>query len=242
MPVTNNPPTTPDEDPSALTQAAVERASTASRDYVDGQVGMLIERIRGIAHTEQERFRGIDRATVVLNDIITQVPTDLQTAQQTILRLMDERDRRIVGEIAGLDERVSARFDANALLSQTESSLNQTALAAALAAQEKAAAVQVDTFSSLIRGLGERIDRTIDKNAELASVSANALSARVTQLTDSVTRSQQQIGEILAGRTAVAEQRVDTRGGSANIYGLVGAVVSFLSMIIAAVAVIIATR
>ena len=146
------------------------------------------------------------------------------------------------GEIKGLDERVSARFDANALLSQTESSLNQTALAAALAAQEKAAAVQVDTFSSLIRGLGERIDRTIDKNAELASVSSSALSARVTQLTDSVTRSQQQIGEILAGRTAVAEQRVDTRGGSANIYGLIGAMVGVLSLIIAAVAVVIATR
>jgi hypothetical protein len=228
MPVTNDP---PDEDPTALTQAAVERAASASRDYVDGQVGII-----------KERLRGIDRATVVLNDIVTKVPTDLQTATKEILRLMDERDRRIVGEIIGLDHRVQARFDANEKLSQTESGLNQTALAAALAAQEKAAAVQVDTFSSLIRGLGERIDRTIDKNAELAQVASNALSARVTELNHQANRVEQRVGGIEAGKLAVVEQKTDTRSGSASVYGLVGAVVGVLSLVIAAVAIIIATR
>jgi hypothetical protein len=212
-------------------QAQLTRRFAAERDYVDGKIDVV-----------EERLRGIDRATVVLNDIITKVPTDLQTAQATILRLMDERDRRIVGEIGGLSGRIDARFEANALLAQTESSLNQTALAAALAAQEKAAQIQVNTFDSLIRGLGERIDRTIDKNAELASVSTSALSARVTALSDAVTRSQQQIAEILAGSQAVVAQRTDTRGGAINVYGLVGAVVGVLSIIIAAVAVIIATR
>ena len=228
MPLATNP---PDEDPTALTQAQIERAASASRDYVDGQIGII-----------KERLRGIDRATIVLNDIITKVPTDLQTAQATILRLMDERDRRVAGEVAELDQRIMARFDANEKLSQTESGLNQTALAAALAAQEKAAAVQVDTFSSLIRGLGERIDRTIDKNAELAQVASNALSARVTELNNQANRVEQRVGGIEAGKLAVVEQKTDTRSGSANVYGLVGAVVAVLSLVIAAVAIIIATR
>jgi hypothetical protein len=228
MAVTNDP---PDEDPTALTQAAVERAASASRDYVDGQIGII-----------KERLRGIDRATVVLNDIVTKVPTDLQTAQSTILRLMDERDRRVAGEVGELDQRIEARFEANEKLAQTESNLNQTALAAALAAQEKAAQIQVNTFDSLIRGLGERIDRTIDKNAELAQVASNALSARVTALSADVTRNQQQIAEILASSQAVVAQKTETRGGASNIYGFVGASVGVLSLIIAAVAVIIATR
>jgi hypothetical protein len=228
MAVPNDP---PDEDPTALTQAAVERAASASRDYVDGQIGII-----------KERLRGIDRATVVLNDIVTKVPTDLQTAQATILRLMDERDRRVAGEVGELDQRIKERFQANALLAETQSSLNQTALAAALAAQEKAAQIQVNTFDSLIRGLGERIDRTIDKNAELAQVASNALSARVTALSADVTRNQQQIAEILASSQAVVAQKTETRGGATSVYGFVGATVGVLSMIIAAVAVIIATR
>lgn len=217
MPMTVEP---PEEDPTALTQKAVERAANASRDYVDGQVGIL-----------KERLRGIDTATELLSATVNRVPTDLQTAIRDILRLMDERDLR-----------VQARFDANEKLSKTESELNQTALAAALQSAKEAAQVQVDTFSSLIRGLGERIDRTIDKNAELAQVASNALSARVTEVNHQTNRLEQRVGSIEAGKTAVAEQRTDIRGGSANIYGLVGAIVGVMSLVIAAVAVIIATR
>jgi hypothetical protein len=217
MPVTTTP---PEEDPTALTQAAVERAANASRDYVDGQIGVM-----------RERFRGIDRATELLSATVGAVPTDLQKAVSDILRLMDERDAR-----------VQERFNANEKLSQTESNLNQTALAAALAAQEKASAVSTNSLESRIIGQGAATDRTIEKNAELGAQQVIALAARVTELSGQVNRAEQRIGEITAGKVAIAEQKTDTRGGAANVYGLVGMMVGVLSAIIAAVAIIIATR
>jgi hypothetical protein len=207
MPVSSNPPS--DEDPSALTQAAVERAANASRDYVDGQIGIL-----------RERFRGIDRATELLSATVNRVPTDLQTAIRDVMRLMDERDHR-----------VQEHFEAIKRLRESEHNLSQAALQAALTAQEKATAVSTAS-----------LDRTIEKNAELAAQQVSALSARVTQVSDQGIRTQQQTAEILAGSQAVVAQRTDTRGGATNIYGLVGAVVGVLSLVIAAVAIIIATR
>jgi hypothetical protein len=224
MPVTNDP---PDEDPTALTQAAVERASSASRDYVDGQIGILKERLRverekceGQFHVAVQRFVDMDKATELLSATVNRVPTDLQTAIRDVMRLMDERDRRV-------DE----HFEAIKRLRESENNLNQTALQAALAAQEKATAVS-----------SASLDRTIEKNAELAAQSVNALSARVTQVSDQVIRSQQQVAEILAGTQAVVAQKTDTRSGSANVFGLVGAVVGVLGIVLAAVSVIIATR
>jgi hypothetical protein len=224
MPVTNDP---PDEDPTTLTQAAVERSASATRDYVDGQIGILKERLRverekceGQFHIAVQRFVDMDKATELLSATVNRVPTDLQTAIRDVMRLMDERDHR-----------VAEHFDAIKRLRESENNLNQTALQAALAAQEKATAVS-----------SASLDRTIEKNAELAAQSVNALSARVTQVSDQVIRSQQQVAEILAGSQAVVAQKTDTRGGAAGVYGLVGAVVSGLSAIIAAVAIIIATR
>jgi hypothetical protein len=232
MPLSNAAGAVPDgEDPTALTQKAVERQAEASRDYIDGQIGMLIERTRGIAHTTNERFRGIDTATELLSATVNRVPTDLTKAITDILRLMDERDLR-----------VQHRFDANEKLSQTESNLNQTALAAALAAQEKASAVSTGSLESRILSQGLSTDRAIEKNAELAAVAAAALGARVTQVTEQLTALSSQVVAILSGQQARTEQKVDTRGGAANIYGLVGMMVGVVSLIIAAVAVVIATR
>jgi hypothetical protein len=224
MPVATPP---PEEDPTTLTQAAVERAANATRDYVDGQVGILSTRIRverekceGQFHVAIQRFDDMDKATELLSETVNRVPTDLTKAIGDILRLMDERDRR-----------VEEHFDAIKRLRLSENNLNQTALQAALAAQEKATAVS-----------SASLDRTIEKNAELAAQQVAALSARVTQVSDQGIRTQQQIAEILAGSQAVVAQRVDTRGGATSVYGFVGATVGVLSIIIAAVAVIIATR
>ena len=224
MPVTNTP---PDEDPSALTQAAVERAASASRDYVDGQIGILKERLRverekceGQFHVATQRFDDMDRATELLSATVNRVPTDLQTAIRDVIRLMDERDHR-----------VQEHFDAIKRLRESEHNLSQAALQSALTAQEKATAVSTAS-----------LDRTIEKNAELAAQQVSALSARITQVSDQGIRTQQQTAEILAGSQAVVAQKTDTRGGAMNVQGYVGMVVSILGVVISAVAIIIATR
>jgi hypothetical protein len=205
--------------------------SPFERDYTDGQIAILRQRMDGQHAVTIERFNGIDKATALLSETVTRVPTELQQAVTEILRLMDERDLR-----------VQARFDANEKLSKTESELNQTALAAALAAQEKASAVSTNSLEARITGQGSTTDRTIEKNAELAAVAAAALGARVTQLTDQLVRVQQQVGEILAAKVAMVEQKTDTRGGASNIYGAVGMVTGILSIVIVAVTIIIGTR
>jgi hypothetical protein len=218
-------------DPTTLSTKAIERTASAERDYTDGQIAILRQRMDGQHAVTVERFRGIDQATELLSATVTRVPTDLQQAVTEILRLMNERDQR-----------VQARFDANEKLSQTESNLNQTALAAALAAQEKASAVSTNSLESRITGQGFTTDRTIEKNAELAAVSASALGARVTGLAADLVRVQQQIAELLAGRAAVIEQKTDTRGGASNVYGAVGMAIGILSILIVAVTIIIGTR
>ena len=204
----------------SLTKDEWERAFNAERDYTNGQIAILAERLNGI-----------DRATVVLNEIVTKVPTDLQTAQSTILRLMDERDRMY-----------QARFDANEKLGTRESALNQTALAAALNSAKEAAATTKESLESKIANQGATTDRTIDKNAELAKQDSAALSARVTQLTELLSSLTLQVTGVTAGGQAVREQKVDTRGGAANVQGNVQMVVAVVAVIIAAVAVIIGTR
>jgi hypothetical protein len=212
--------TTPKIDCRVPVESMIKHALDAERDYVDGKIEAI-----------GERFRGIDTATELLSATVNRVPNDLTKAISDILRLMDERDLR-----------VQHRFDANEKLSLTESNLNQTALAAALAAQEKASAVSTGSLESLIKGQGAATDRTIEKNAELAAAALAATNARLTELAQQVNRSDQRVAEILAGKTAVAEQRVDTRGGFSSVYGAVGMAVGVLSLIIAAVAIIIATR
>jgi len=207
-------------DPTLLSTQAIERTASAERDYTDGQIAILRQRMDGQHAVTVERFRGIDQATELLSATVTRVPTDLQQAVTELLRLMDERRQG-----------VEARFDANEKLSKTESELNQTALAAALQAAKEASAVQ-----------GVATDRTIDKNAELAAVTAAALAARVTQLTEQFISLNSQVTSILAGKQAVVEQKTDTRGGANNLYGAIGTVLGILSLVIAAVAIIISTR
>ena len=200
-------------DPTLLSTQAIERTASAERDYTDGQIAILRQRMDGQHAVTVERFRGIDQATELLSATVTRVPTDLQQAVTALLRLMDERG-----------DGVQARFDANEKLSKTESELNQTALAAALQAAKEASAVQ-----------GVATDRTIDKNAELAAVTAAALAARVTQLTEQFISLNSQVTSILAGKQAVVEQKTDTRGGANNIYGAIGTVLGVLSIILVVV-------
>jgi len=202
----------------SLTKDEWERSLDSERDYVRGQIATVIARIevehekcKGQYYVAVQRFDDMDRATQLLSATVNRVPTDLQTAIGEVLRLMDERDAR-----------VEARFDANEKLSKTESELNQTALAAALQAAKEASAVQ-----------GVATDRTIDKNAELAAVTAAALAARVTQLTEQFISLNSQVTSIMAGKAAVVEQKTDTRSGNANVYGIVGSIVGILAFVLA---------
>jgi DNA anti-recombination protein RmuC len=227
MPDDDNDVPLPVPDPTRLSTEALTRGLKNERDYADGQVAVVRAELRtervhceGQFAVAMQRFDDIDKATSLLSETVNRVPTDLQKAVKDLKELMDERDRRV-------DE----RFDAVKTLRVSEATLNQTALQAALASAEKATAVA-----------SASLDRTIQKNEQLAAQSTDALGARVTQLTDQIIRVQQQIGEIGAAKVAAVEQKTETRGGTASMQGYVGMAVAILAVVIAAVSVIIGTR
>lgn len=87
--------TTPNPDPTVATHDAVARAVDAERDYVDAQLDVL-----------RERLRGIDLATVVLNDIVTRVPTDVQKAVSHLSSLTGVRFESVQTQFVERDKAI----------------------------------------------------------------------------------------------------------------------------------------
>jgi len=70
----------PVPDPTVLTTDAVNQAISIARAYTDGVVAVLTERLDGI-----------DRATILLNETVTRVPTDVQREVGHLKELTDQR-------------------------------------------------------------------------------------------------------------------------------------------------------
>jgi hypothetical protein len=202
----------------SLTKDRWEREFVAERDYVHGQINTLLakidverEKCKGQHYVTVQRFEDLDKATELLSATVNRVPTDLQTAIGQVLTLMNERDRRI-----------GDHFEAIKSLRESEMERSEKMLQQALAYQKETTAVSTAS-----------LDRIITSNAQLSVQAIDSLSARVTILSEQIVRNQQQIAEILAGNVAVSEQRVDTRGASANVYGIVGSIVGILAFVLA---------
>ncbi len=71
------------------------RLHTAQRDYVDARFGAM-----------DERFRGIDRATKVLNETVTRTPTDIQKA---VANLQESMTSTGTASVVGASEQRSLR-------------------------------------------------------------------------------------------------------------------------------------
>jgi hypothetical protein len=161
----------PIPDPTVATNDAVERAVNAERDYVDGQLGIL-----------RERLVGIDRATVVLNETVNRVPTALQEGLGHLQAVMDERFHSIDKQFAERDTR-----------SERESRDNKVAVDAAFAAQKEAAAKQDEANAKAIDKSERATAETIKTNYELAAAKTEAL-------TKSLDEVKLQLASISAGK------------------------------------------
>jgi len=107
-------------DPSSLTTEALIRAVAAERDYVDGRINVILERLRGI-----------DVATELLNETVTRTPTDITKEITHLRELMEVQFRSVHLQFAERDTR-----------QERESRDNKVAVDAAFAAQKEAAAKQ----------------------------------------------------------------------------------------------------
>jgi cation transport regulator ChaB len=154
----------PVPDPTVATNEAVERAVHAERDYVDGQVGIIVERLNGI-----------DRATVVLNETVNRVPTALSEGLGHLQAVMDERFRSIELQFRERDTR-----------SERESRDNKVAVDAAFAAQKEAAAKQDEGNAKAIDKSERATTETIKTNYDLSAAKIEALTKSLDEVKLSV--------------------------------------------------------
>jgi chromosome segregation ATPase len=176
----------PIPDPTVLTTEQLVRAIAAERDYVNGQIDVL-----------RERLHGIDRATELLNETVNRVPTDLQKAIVQMRELSDEKFASVAKQFQERDTR-----------SERESRDNKVAVDAAFAAQKEAASEQNKSNTLAIDKSEKATAETLNKQADLFKSTTDALAAQIQDLKERVTiaESRKMGGNeaVTAGRAAVA--------------------------------------
>jgi hypothetical protein len=130
----------PRPDPTTLTTAAVDQATRVAKDYADARIAVLVERLDGI-----------DRATKLLNDTVTRVPTEVQREVAHLCGLMEERFRS-----------VATQFNERDLRAERESRDNKIAVDAAFAAQKEVAAKQDEAWTKATEKSEKATEKIID--------------------------------------------------------------------------------
>jgi cation transport regulator ChaB len=195
---------TPVPDPTILTTEALARAIASERDFVIGQLGI-----------RDERLRGIDTATRVLNETVNRVPTDMQKEIQHVREITDEKF-----------DSVGTQFKERDTRSERESRDNKLAVDAAFAAQEKQAAAQNKSNAEAINKSEIATAETINKLAELFKTTTDALRRDLDDIKLAV-------GDIQARRLGVADSRTSQRSDSQIAIGVFGLILTALIIALA---------
>lgn len=189
-------------DPSSLTTEQLLRAISGERDYVDGKLEVV-----------GERLAGIDRATELRLGGIIGIPAQIEEKVEHLRGVIDEQIKSLSREIAHsnrlADEKftsVAKQFDERDTRSERESKDNKVAVDAAFAAQKEAAAKQDEANSKAINKSETATTETINKLSELFKTTTDALADKIEDLKDSTTR---QIADL-------KEYRAGTQAGSAS--------------------------
>jgi hypothetical protein len=159
---------TPTPDPTSLTQEAVNRAIAAERDYEDARILAVKEWAEGRIEVLQQRFDGIDRATVVLQETVSRTPTAIQIEIAHLRELDEEKFQSIATQFKERDTR-----------SERESRDNKVAVDAAFAAQKEAASEQNKSNTLAISKSEASTAETINKLAELFTSATDALGDKI---------------------------------------------------------------
>jgi chromosome segregation ATPase len=192
-----SPPPVPD--PTVLTTEALARAIAAERDYLNAQLEVL-----------RERLRGIDRATELLNETVNRVPTDLQREIKHLRELTEERDRSVQTQFRERDTR-----------QERESRDNKVAVEAAFSAQKESASEQNKSNTLAINKSEQATVETIAKLAELFKTSTDGLAGKLDDFKERLTRSEERLTRI----ESIKQGGKETLTG---IYALVGFLVTLL--------------
>lgn len=176
---------TPVPDPTLLTTEQLTRGLVAERDYVNGQLDVLRERLNGIDTATDLRINEIAREH-------EEVPKLIEAKVGHLAALTDERFASIATQFLERDTR-----------SERESRDNKVAVDAAFAAQKEAAAKQDESNAKAIDKSEAATTETINKLGELFTSSNKALSDKIDDLKARVQAIESHTAGGLDARTAL---------------------------------------
>lgn len=205
----------PHSDPTALTTEQLLRTAQAERDYVDGRIDVLIERLAGM-----------DRATELLSATVNKVPTETQREVNHLAGVMTEKFQS-----------VDQRFNERDTRSERESRDNRVAVDAAFAAQKEAAAEQNKANTKAIDKSEEATVEAISKLGILLNTRTDALADKIDDLkqrVQAIESAKQQVSESITGNYQTREPATAAR----MLYVAMGA--AAFSLIAVAVAIAVA--
>lgn len=151
---------TPRPDPTVLTTEQLERAVTNLRDYIDGQVAIL-----------RQRLEGMDTATTLLSTTVNKVPSEMEKEIAHLKSMLDERFTSVALQFKERDQRA-----------ERERADNKIAIDAAFAAQKEAAAEQNKANTKAIDKSEEATTDSIAKLGELVKSTTDALKENIEDL------------------------------------------------------------
>jgi hypothetical protein len=196
-----------------ITSEAFSRGLASERDYADGQLDAI-----------RERLRGIDIATIVLNDTVNRVPTDVQKEVSVLRELSDVKFASVETQFKERDTR-----------QVRESRDNEVAVNAAFAAQKEAASEQNKSNSLAISKSESSTAETLNKLAELFKTTTDSLSDKIDDVKARVDRSE---AKVIGSSNATQDRRVQStelRGWMAFAVTVVLFVPTFIALVISIV-------
>ncbi len=155
----------PVPDPTVLTTEQLVRTVGAERDYVNGKVDVL-----------KQRLDAMDVATRLLSETVNRVPTVVQTEIEHINGLTTEK-------FSSIDK----QFKERDIRSEREARDNKVAVDAAFAAQKEAAAKQDEANAKAINKSELATTETIKTNADLFASQISALNSKIDDLKERLT-------------------------------------------------------
>jgi hypothetical protein len=189
----------PVPDPTVLTTEQLVRTVAAERDYVNGQLDVL-----------RQRLDGVDRATELLNETVNRVPSALTEGLGHLQAVMDERFQSIDKQFGERDTR-----------SERESRDNKVAVDAAFAAQKEAASEQNKSNTLAISKSETATAETINKLAELVRTQIAGMSDKLDDLKERVAR----IESVKQGGAEATAERRTNLGQTTTLIGTIVAII-----------------
>jgi hypothetical protein len=208
-------------DPSVLTTENLIRATGAERDYVNAQLDVI-----------RERLRGIDIATRLLNETVNRVPTDVQREVSHLRELAYERIDSATRAIESVASGIALQFTERDTRSEREARDNTKAVDAAFAAQKESAAQQNEANSKAIAKSETQTTEAIAKLAELFKSTTDSLADQIGDNKDAVAALALDLKQTRRGNEAGTEARAST---VATLIAVAGLAVVFVGVLVAVV-------